>query len=196
MKKKIVVRTFTLIFVTILSLFFYSNFIKQKTETPSSNKIIEENDTYSSNIMKNVSYSSEDLKGNKYTINAKEGEIDLSNSEVIFLKNVTAIINLVDSDIIEITSDNGKYNINNNDTIFTKNVIIDYLVNKVTGNYLDFSFERNSMIVTKNVIYTNENNILKADVIEIDVETKDTKIYMHEGGKQVNITNKWYYGNY
>ena len=190
MKKKIVVRTFALIFVTILSLFFYSNFIKQKTVTTSSNKIIEENDTYSSNIMKNVSYASEDLKGNKYTINAKEGEIDLSNTEVIFLKNVTAIIDLVDSDIIEITSDNGKYNINNNDTIFTKNVIIDYLVNKVTGNYLDFSFERNSMIVTKNVIYTNEDNILIADVIEIDVKTKDTKIYMHEGDKQVNITNK------
>ena len=190
MKKKIVVRTFTLIFVTILSLFFYSNFIKQKTVTTSSNKIVEENDTYSSNIMKNVSYTSEDLKGNKYTINAKEGEIDLSNSEVIFLKDVTAIIDLVDSEIIEITSDNGKYNINNNDTIFTKNVIIDYLVNKVTGNYLDFSFERNSMIASKNVIYTNANKTLRSDVIEIDIKTKDTKIFMHEKNRQVNIKNK------
>ena len=189
MRTKIVVRTLAFIFV-IIALFFYSKFIKQKTEATSSNNIIEENDTYSSNIMKNVSYTSEDLKGNRYTINAKEGEIDLANSEVIFLKNVTAIINLVDSDMIEISSDNGKYNINNNDTIFTKNVIIDYLVNRITGNYLDFSFERNSMIVTKNVIYTNEDNILKADVVEIDVGTKDTKIYMHEGGKQVNITNK------
>ena len=57
MRKKIVVRTLAFILVTIIALFFYSKFIKQKTVATSSNNIIEENDTYSSNIMKNVSYT-------------------------------------------------------------------------------------------------------------------------------------------
>ena len=36
--------------------------------------------------------------------------------------------------------------------------------------------KRNSMIMSKNVVYTNLENILKADVIEIELDTKDTKI--------------------
>ena len=98
----------------------------------------------------------------------------------MYLTNVEAEIKLKNSEIITITSDYGKYNSDNFDTIFTKNVIIDYLDNKITGEYLDFSLKRNSMIVSRDVVYTNLENILKADVIEVNIKTKDTKIYMHE----------------
>ena len=40
---------------------------------------------------------------------------------------------------------------------------------------------------SKNVIYKNKNNVLKADTVEIDLETKDTKIFMLENNKKVNI---------
>ena len=43
------------------------------------------------------------------------------------------------------------------------------------------------MIISKKVVYNNLNNILKADVIEINIETKDTKIFMYENSKSVNI---------
>ena len=43
------------------------------------------------------------------------------------------------------------------------------------------------MIISKDVIYTKNNNMLKADVIEIDIKTKDTKIFMHEKNDKVNI---------
>ena len=46
------------------------------------------------------------------------------------------------------------------------------------------------MIITKNVRYSNSKNTLFADVIEMDIQTKDTKIYMHEGLKKVNIKSK------
>ena len=36
----------------------------------------------------------------------------------------------------------------------------------------------------KNVVYTNLNNILKADVVEINIKTKDTKIFMYENEKK------------
>jgi hypothetical protein len=91
------------------------------------------------------------------------------------------------SEDVIITSDYGKYNINNYDTIFSKNLKIYYLNNKITAEYGDFSIIRNSMIVSKDVIYTNLENILKADVIEVNIETKDTVIYMHEENKKVNI---------
>ena len=43
------------------------------------------------------------------------------------------------------------------------------------------------MIISKNVIYNNSENILKSDTISINIETKDTKIFMHETNKKVNI---------
>ena len=46
------------------------------------------------------------------------------------------------------------------------------------------------MIISRNVIYTNLENILKADVVEIDISTKDTKIFMFNNKKKVNIKNK------
>ena len=61
---------------------------------------------------------------------------------------------------------------------------------KIRGNYLDFSLNRNSMIISKEVIYTNRNKTLKADVIEINIETKDTKIFMYEKNEKVNIKSE------
>ena len=49
------------------------------------------------------------------------------------------------------------------------------------------SLNRNSMIISKDVIYTNLENMLRADVIEIDIKTKNTKIFMLEDTKKVNI---------
>ena len=43
------------------------------------------------------------------------------------------------------------------------------------------------MIISKDVVYTNFDNILKADVIEIDIDTKDTRIFMHNNEKKINI---------
>ena len=68
--------------------------------------------------------------------------------------------------------------------------MIDYQDNNILGEYLDFSIKRNSMIMSREIVYKNSNNILKADVIEIDLDTKDTKIYMFQDNKKVNIRSK------
>ena len=144
----------------------------------------------SSNIIENIEYSSKDLKGNEYILVAKEGEIDLNNSDIIFLTDVVAYIKLVkNSELIVITSNYGKYNTINYDTIFSKNVKIDYVDNIITGDYLDFSMINNLLIISRNVVYRNLENTMKADVIELDTTTKDTKIFMYNSKEQVNVTN-------
>ena len=45
------------------------------------------------------------------------------------------------------------------------------------------------MIISKDVIFKTLNETLTADVVEINIETKDTKIYMHENQKNVKIKN-------
>ena len=189
MKKKIVVRIFLVILlISTIIIIYLKNFEKEtanKNETDQN-----ETQSYNSNIIKDVNYVSKDAKGNEYIIYAKEGEIDLKDNNIIFLKNVNSLIKLNNSNNITITSDYGKHNVNNYDTIFSKNVVINYLENKITGEYLDFSLERNSMIVSRDIIYINSENILKADVIEVDIQTKDTKIYMYENNKKINIKSK------
>ena len=119
---------------------------------------------------------------------ANGGEIDLDNSDIIFLKDVTAYIKTIKkNEIITIISRYGKYNTINNDTIFSDNVKINYLDNQIMGDYLDFSIMKNMLIISKNVVYTNPKNILKADVVELNTITKDTKIFMYNSKEKVNI---------
>ena len=186
MKKSLVFKTTTILFFLILILFSYNKIIKKK-EVVNNEIISVENDNYNSNIIRDVSYISKDTRGNEYILNASEGQIDLSNTKTIFLTNLVAKINLNDKSEINIISDFGKYNIDNYDTIFSKNVIITYMDHKIKGNYLDFSLDRNSMIISKNVIYTKLHKSLEADVIEINLRTKDTKIFMHEQNKKVIV---------
>ena len=185
--KTLNIKNFFLIFLllSIIILLFLKNFNK---EIIIDKKVIKSEDiSYNSNLMKDVNYVSKDTKGNEYIIDATEGEIDFSDKDIIYLTDVRALIKLNNSNNITITSDYGKYNSNNFDTIFSKNVIINYLDSKIIAGYLDFSINRNSMIITKNVIYEDIENIIEADVAEINIETKDTKIFMHDINKKVNI---------
>lgn len=191
-KRKIII--FFGVFFLFLILIFYNKFFN-KREIVQTNSIEDEINSYSSNVIKDVKYISKDTKGNKYTIKALTGEIDYSNTSIIFLKNVTAVIELTDKNNIKIVSDFGKYNTDNFDTIFSKNVIVDYLENRITGEYMDFSINRGTMIISNNVIYTNVDNILNADVVEMNIKTKDTKISMYDENKKVNIKSKEYNGN-
>ena len=46
------------------------------------------------------------------------------------------------------------------------------------------------MIISKNIVFINEENVLKADVIEIDTKTKDTKIFMYNSKKKVKVESR------
>ena len=194
MKSKNFLKLVLILSLIIISLLVYSKYFKEdksklpKPVNPSTE--IEEEAVYNSNIIKDINYTSRDLKGNEYILIAKEGEIDLNNSDIIFLTDVTAYIKLAkNSELISISSNFGKYNTINYDTIFSKNVKIDYVDNVITGDYLDFSMIKNLLIISQNVIYKNLKNTLKADVIELDITTKDTKIFMYNSDEKVNVTN-------
>ena len=196
MKKKIILRIFLIIFFfsLITLVYFNSNEDKDLVEKKKQLELIEkekveiiEKNIDSSNIIEDVSYSAKDEKGNEYFLKAGEGTIDQNNSNLIFLKSVEANINLKKYKLIEISSDFGKYNINNYDTIFSKNVIIRYLDNTIKGDYLDFSWDKNLMMISKNVILENNKSSLQADVIEVNIKSKNIKIFMYEDNKKVNI---------
>ena len=196
MKRKIILSTSLLIFFFTFLIFLYTKLSNDKNliEKKKVAKLVENENIEilnekieSLNIIEDVSYSAKDIRGNEYFLKAREGTIDQNESNFIFLKSVKAMINLKDYKLIEISSDFGKYDINNYDTIFSKNVIITYLDNTITGDYLDFSWDKNLMLVSRDVIFKNNKNSLQADVIEMDIEKRDIKIFMYEDSKKINI---------
>ena len=194
MKKKKFLVIILILSLIIITWFVYSEYFKEDknklSKSVNSTSEIEEEAVYNSNIIKNIKYISRDLKGNEYTLLAKEGEIDLNYSDIIFLTDVKAYIKIAkNSQLIVISSNYGKYNTVNYDTIFSKNVKIDYVDNIITGDYLDFSMMKNSLIISRNVIYKNQENTMKADVIELDTTTKNTKIFMYNLNEQVKVSN-------
>jgi hypothetical protein len=203
MKKINFLKILLILILIIFTWFIYSKYFKKSnnlisvvtnttdaTNTADIKTAIEEEVIYNSNIIKDISYTSKDLKGNEYILVAKMGEIDLNNSDIIFLTDVTANIKLAkNSELIIITSNYGKYNTINYDTIFSKNVKIDYVDNIITGDYLDFSMLDNLLIISRDVVYKNLENTMKADVLEYDMKTKNTKIYMYDSKNKVNIKN-------
>ena len=142
------------------------------------------------NLIKNLSYFSKDNLGTEYIIESKYSELNLDNVDVISMKNVSAKITMVNSDPIYITSNFAKYNNENYETTFTDNVLIVYLDNKIRCEKFHISIKNNFANVTDNVIYENPNGILIADTIEIDLITKNSKIFMIDKSKKVMVLNK------
>ena len=142
------------------------------------------------NLIKNLSYFSKDNLGNEYIIESKYSELNLDNVDIISMENVSAKIIMVNSEPIYVTSNFAKYNNENYETTFTDNVLIVYLDNKIRCEKFYISIENNIANVTDNVIYENPKGKLIADTIEIDLITKNSKIFMIDKNKKVMVLNK------
>ena len=191
MNKKTALQVLMTLVIVIISLWFYLQYFNNNdkiSKVVSVIKKVDNNQNSSSTFIDDIDYISSDAKGNKYQITAIQAEIKEENSDVMFLKNVIAYIFIKNSDTVKITSNFGKYNSKNYDTIFSENVIVIYPGHKVTGEYLDFSFLTDLGVFTTNVIYTGEKTKLFADKIEMNLTTKDTKIFMDE----LNIFEDWF----
>ena len=191
MNKKTAIQVLLIFLIFLFSILFYLKYFKNSqkiTENiPKEDKQIITSQNDNSTYIDNVNYISSDTRGNRYQITAKQAEIKIEDSDVMFLENVVAYIFIKDSDTIMVTSNFGAYNSKNYDTIFSENVIILYPGHKITGEYLDLSFLKNLGTISKDVIYKGEKTSLFADKIEINLTTKDTKIFMDDKNKKVLV---------
>ena len=187
MERGFFLRVTFVITISILLLIIVFNLNQNNKKSVEEKKEVVQEEVENSNLIKDVEYKSKDSSDNLYILKASEGIIDQSNSKIIYLTSIKAVIELNDYNSIDISSNFGKYNINTFDTIFSKNVIIKYLDNIIIGEYLELSLNKNLMTISRNVVFKNNKSSLKADVIEVDIKTKDIKISMYEENKKINI---------
>tara|TARA_B110000305_G_C19121164_1_gene484394 strand:+ start:54 stop:638 length:585 start_codon:yes stop_codon:yes gene_type:complete len=190
MNKKTLLQVLLVFLIILISLGFYFKYFNKSSKISDQNKnteIVDSDQNNSSTYIRNIDYNSYDAKGNRYQITAELSEIKVENSDMMFLTNVIAYVFIKDSDTVKITSNFGKYNSKNYDSIFSENVIVIYPGHKIIGEYLDFSFLDNLGIMSINVVYNGDKANLFADKIEMDLKTKDMKIFMDDANKKVLI---------
>ena len=191
MNKKTVIQILLIFLIFLFSILFYLKYFKNSQKIseniPKEEQQIITSQNDNSTYIDNVNYISSDTRGNRYQITAEQAEIKVIDPDVMLLENVVAYIFNKDSDTAMITSNFGVYNSKNYDTIFSENVIILYPGHKITGEYLDLSFLKNLGTISKDVIYKGEKTSLFADKVEINLTTKDTKIFMDDKNKKVLV---------
>ena len=195
MYKKILIQLLLLIilFTIIFSTFFL--YFKKKENLKESNlPIIKEKksliDDETGTLIKDINYSFYDSAGNYYELLSEVGKVDINNSDKIFMTDVVATIYLVDSSPVKITSKHANYNKINHETSFFENVKVIHLVHKATSENLDISFTENVASMYNNIVYNKPGTKLKADRLEIDLITKNSRIFMDNKTEKIKIIDK------
>ena len=191
MKPKTIIQfIFGAFFLIILSSFYFKYFssnkqssIIQKTNDNSKNLEAE------GNLIKDMKYENTDISGNKYFIYSEYGEVDVNNPDIILMKNVFAKVEIFEKDTIYIKSFSAKYNLLNYETNFNKDVELKYLDHVIFTENMDLSFQKNFAWLYTDVVYKSSDYELFADKIEIDLITKNSKIYTNNN-KKVKIIKK------
>ena len=195
MYKKILIQFLLLItiFIIVFSTFFLYFNKKEKLKT-SNLPITKEKesliDDETGTLIKDINYSFYDSAGNYYELLSEIGKVDMDNPDKIFMTDVVATIYLVDSSPVKITSKHANYNKINHETSFFENVKVTHLIHKATSENLDISFNDNVASMYNNIVYNKPGTKLKADRLEIDLITKNSKIFMDNKTEKIKIIDK------
>ena len=199
MNRNTVIQFFLLGLVIFLSIAFYNKyFIEQESKKEivkieenqeKVQKIEEENN--SSNIIENLRYTSQDLLGNTYIIEAVSAKFFNKKTNEIQLIDVNAKIIQKNNDIIFIKSKTADYDKISNNTIFQDNVNILYGEQKINAKIIKLNFLNNYIEILENVHYINESSNIFADKVEIDLISKKLKISMMKPKDKVSIISSY-----
>ena len=195
MLKKTILQVFLLIFVLIICFIFFKTYFKKENdkEDDKKNSIeqieLKENEKNETkpNLIYNIKYESNNSNGNNYIILSKVSELPGKNSDILLMKGVEATVNVKNSSSIKIFSDNAIFNKITYDTVFSENVLITYDDHLITSHKLDLFFLKNLAIISNDIIYKNLNTKLQADIIEINLLSKKSKIFMLDSTKKIKI---------
>jgi len=154
-----------------------------KTELKKNNEIIsnsksQSNNTKNENTLKNIFYEKYDKENNKYIITSETGFFLSNNNENVYLENVKAFLILNNNTTVYLKSDKANYNTITNESHFYENVNANYLNHELNSSNLHLDFYKNLLLAYDYVIYTSDNYKLLADKAQLNLITKNLKIFM------------------
>ena len=192
MRKKIFIQILLFILIIFISLSVYQRYFKKTSNLET--KIIEQEKSNEGNSLINITYESIDNEGRKYIIYAENGTFNDKEPNLIFMSNVKARIILLDNSVIYIKSLKAEYNNLNYDTKFQEDIELNFLNHNFFYNNLNIFFKNNLLEAYNDLTYKNLDMIMLADKVEVDLLTKDSKIFSFNDDK-VKIQKRNLNGN-
>ena len=161
--------------------------VEQNKNTNPKNKA-KKNKPEIENIVKDIEYLTTDKSGNKYKILATSGRTNLEDKNILDLDNVRGIITSDKNSTVYIVSDFAEYNSSNLKSNFYQNVVINYEDKQITCDYFDVDMQTNIAIAYNNVVVTDQQSIMKAGKIILNIETKVININPTNKKNKVSLT--------
>ena len=202
MNKNIFIQLF-LIILLLFSLIIFSQkyFFKKKNlsaDLVSKPLIIDTNE----NILKNITYNSKNKDGILFELKAEYGIINFNFTNKLALTNVKGSILLKNGNKIFITSKSADFDNQSFETKFKEDVKIISEKENITGDMLHVIFDKsnqsknpnphlmtNTAIMYGNIIIKRSDYQLNADIVELNLISLNSKVYMRDKNNRVNIKN-------
>lgn len=194
MSKQLKIQLGIFVLIVVLFSYFYYSVSKEdnidKQNLSLSNLDTKEVNENFSNKISDIKYKSSDQTGNQYEISSASGESEIENPEVLNLVDVEGKISILNKETVLIYSDFAKYDKDSLNTHFYGNVRLIYGNHNINSDDLFLNFFDKQTLVKNNIYYTDQQNKLFADIIEIDLMTKISKVYMLEKQKKILVKIK------
>ena len=194
MSKPILIQTVILTLIVSIIFFSYKYLLDSNREKKLNTKEININQQKDETRIEELNYVSSDESGNIYKIFSETGEINDEDENLLLLQKVYAEIT-IKSETIYIYADNANYNKSNLNTHFYDNVSLIYEDYTITSDDIFLNYVGKEVKISNNVQYNDNNNKLNADIIDFDLITKTSKIYMIDKKKKNHSYNKKLNGN-
>jgi len=188
MSSKSLIQSGIVLLISIILLMNYLIFFKKNDDSVKINEA--EIDNNVENKILELKYNALDADGNSYIIESNAGKVSDKEKNVLILEQVTGIIKIQNSEDIIILSDFANYNKTTLDTYFYDNVRLKYDGHSIDSDELFMNYVDKNINIRNNVHYKGLNNKLYADIVEIDLVTKFSKIYMLDNQKKVKVELK------
>jgi len=204
MNKKIFIQIILLLISSLLITFVVKQYFIIENNSMKIEPEKKDKSNKDQNTLKNIKYKNTKDNGDIFEIFAKKGQINVKSTNEIFLIDVESLIKNNEGKILKIKSKFADFNTETYETKFKEKVsIINEKEEKITGEelYLVYSNKdenlennlnkpQNKAILSGNIKIENLKYQIIADVIEIDLITRNTKVYMLEKNKKISILNK------
>ena len=197
MEKKKIFQIFLLLLLIFITFFIFNTYYKSDKTLKSSKEIVIKNSEEpksndGNDIIQDIRYTSNNNNGDVLEILADYGEPSTEIKDLMFLTKVVANITLKNKSNIKLISDYANFNTKTFETTFINNIKIFRDDETILGNELYLVFDQTEKVLKDNsnadqnlirishdVIIKKPGYMLKADVLEIDLITKNTKVYMN-----------------
>jgi hypothetical protein len=191
-----------LILMLILIIFFISNtyfYTEYKIDEVDNTKSLstEKNNFLNKDLKKenidneivNLTYEKFETNGNKYLIKAKKGILDSKRPNIVYMSNVEATLIYFNNERLTINSKDAIFNKENFKTTFSKDVKLIYQEQILESNILEFLIDKNIAIFKDNVKYYSQDIEVFADIVIINLLTKEIDI-KSKNQKKIKIKKK------